>query len=200
MGAQTFHQQAWNPDLQEAYNSAFGEAQYDHGHSGYTGSLAEKLSFVVIDEVQPLPAADAWDYADELDTSFGTGGIKSFDLVADHAEAFNAVAVAGNSMVVAGSSGSDLIVARLAELYSPAPTTTTTTAAPTTTTTTTAAPTTTPPTTTTTTTAPPTTTTTSVVVAPPAVSSPATTTTIQVEGPRPSVPATPVPGEPSFTG
>ena len=26
MGAQTFHQQAWNPDLQEAYNSAFGEA------------------------------------------------------------------------------------------------------------------------------------------------------------------------------
>jgi hypothetical protein len=175
MGAQTFHQQAWNPDLQEAYNSAFGEAQYDHGHSGYTGSLAEKLSFVVIDEVQPLPAADAWDYADELDTSFGTGGIKSFDLVADHAEAFNAVAVAGNSMVVAGSSGSDLIVARLAELYSPAPTTTTTTA-------------------------PPTTTTTSVVVAPPAVSSPATTTTIQFEGPRPSVPATPVPGEPSFTG
>ena len=121
MGAQTFHQQAWNPDLQEAYNSAFGEAQYDHGHSGYTGSLAEKLSFVVIDEVQPLPAADAWDYADELDTSFGTGGIKSFDLVADHAEAFNAVAVAGNSMVVAGSSGSDLIVARLAELYSPRP-------------------------------------------------------------------------------
>ena len=175
MGAQTFHQQAWNPDLQEAYNSAFGEAQYDHGHSGYTGSLAEKLSFVVIDEVQPLPAADAWDYADELDTSFGTGGIKSFDLVADHAEAFNAVAVAGNSMVVAGSSGSDLIVARLAELYSPAPTTTTTTA-------------------------PPTTTTTSVVVAPPAASSPATTTTIKVEGPRPSVPATPVPGEPSFTG
>ena len=116
----------------------------------------------------------------ELDTSFGTGGIKSFDFVADHAEAFNAVAVAGNSMVVAGSSGSDLIVARLAELYSPAPTTTTTTAAPTTTTTTTAAPTTT--TTTTTTTAAP------------------TTTTIQVEGPRPSVPATPVPGEPSFTG
>ena len=52
----------------------------------------------------------------------------------------------------------------------PAPTTTTTTAAPTTTTTTT------------TTTAAP------------------TTTTIQVEGPRPSVPATPVSGEPSFTG
>ena len=66
MGAQTFHQQAWNPDLQEAYNSAFGEAEDDHGRNGYTGSLAEKLSFVVIDEVQPLPAADAWDYADEL--------------------------------------------------------------------------------------------------------------------------------------
>ena len=55
--------------------------------------------------------------AGELDTSFGTGGIKTFDFVADHAEKFNAIAVQGNDMVVAGGSGSDLLVARLTDLY-----------------------------------------------------------------------------------
>ena len=51
--------------------------------------------------------------AGELDTSFGTGGIKTFDFVADHDEKFNAIAVQGGDMVVAGASGSDLLVARL---------------------------------------------------------------------------------------
>ena len=55
--------------------------------------------------------------AGELDTSFGTGGIKTFDFVADHDEKFNAIAVQGNDMVVAGGSGSDLLVARLTDLY-----------------------------------------------------------------------------------
>ena len=56
--------------------------------------------------------------AGELDTSFGTGGIKTFDFVADHDEKFNAIAVQGGDMVVAGASGSDLLVARLGGLYS----------------------------------------------------------------------------------
>ena len=56
--------------------------------------------------------------AGALDTSFGSGGIKTFDLVADHDEKFNAIAVQGDEMVVAGGSGSDLLVARLADLYS----------------------------------------------------------------------------------
>lgn len=56
--------------------------------------------------------------AGELDTSFGTGGIKTFDFVADHDEKFNAIAVQGDDMVVAGGSGSDLLVARLGGLYS----------------------------------------------------------------------------------
>ena len=56
--------------------------------------------------------------AGELDTSFGTGGVRTYDFAGDNAESFNAIAVQGNDMVVAGGSGSDLLVARLTDLYS----------------------------------------------------------------------------------
>ncbi|MEL0127482.1 MAG: InlB B-repeat-containing protein, partial [Actinomycetota bacterium] len=56
--------------------------------------------------------------AGELDTTFGTGGVRTYDFAGDNAESFNAIAVQGDDMVVAGGSGSDLLVARLTDLYS----------------------------------------------------------------------------------
>lgn len=66
MSSTSFHQHAWLPDLNEAFAEAFRTARADYGTAGETGSLAEKHGVVVIDEHQPLSAADAWDLADEL--------------------------------------------------------------------------------------------------------------------------------------
>lgn len=48
MGADTFIQAAKGKTAQEAFASAVAEAQYQHGHGGYTGTLAQKHDFVQI--------------------------------------------------------------------------------------------------------------------------------------------------------
>jgi hypothetical protein len=53
MGAQIFSTQAPGKTAQEAFNNAVREAQHEYGHSGYTGSIAEKDSFVMIKD--PIP-------------------------------------------------------------------------------------------------------------------------------------------------
>jgi hypothetical protein len=52
MGAQTFSQIASGKTAKEAFDNAVKEAQYDYGHAGYTGTIAEKDSFIMI----PTPA------------------------------------------------------------------------------------------------------------------------------------------------
>ena len=102
-----------------------GKFAHDFGNGdsyGWAGALDEDGRIVIAGQynngandkafVMRLTTAGA------LDTSFGTGGIKTFDFVADHDEKFNAIAVQGGDMVVAGASGSDLLVARLGGLYS----------------------------------------------------------------------------------
>lgn len=49
MGAETFFQRATGKTAKEAFNNAVDSAAYDHGHSGYTGTIAEKNEFVIID-------------------------------------------------------------------------------------------------------------------------------------------------------
>lgn len=46
MGATTFFTFATGKTASEAFASAQAEARYDHGHSGYTGTIAEKPSFI----------------------------------------------------------------------------------------------------------------------------------------------------------
>jgi hypothetical protein len=63
MGADTFFVtwKAENP--QRAFIEAVQQAQYDHGHAGYTGTLAEKDDFTMI----PLPEGwEAHQYANKL--------------------------------------------------------------------------------------------------------------------------------------
>jgi len=67
MGATTFECEARGSTAQGAFDLAVKEAQHDYGHSGYTGTIAEKETFVQI----PLPeGADPFVYADSLVDSY----------------------------------------------------------------------------------------------------------------------------------
>lgn len=65
MGAEHFEQLEAGEDIGRAFHSARDAALYEHGHGGYTGSLAEKDSYVVFDEPRRAEAA-AYERADEL--------------------------------------------------------------------------------------------------------------------------------------
>jgi hypothetical protein len=49
MGAQEFVTEATSDTAEEAFDSAVGNARYMYGHTGYTGTIAEKDSFVLIE-------------------------------------------------------------------------------------------------------------------------------------------------------
>lgn len=79
MGAETFYTTAPGKSANEAFQAAREKAQYDHGHSGYTGSIAEKSSFVVIavpEGQKPLEFAEKLiDDGDErIDDKWGPAG------------------------------------------------------------------------------------------------------------------------------
>lgn len=49
MGACTFMTTAKGANPREAFKAAVAEARYMHGHGGYTGTIAEKSDYVIID-------------------------------------------------------------------------------------------------------------------------------------------------------
>lgn len=49
MGARQFMTTAEGATAKEAFAAAREEAWYDHGHAGYTGTIAEKDGFVTLD-------------------------------------------------------------------------------------------------------------------------------------------------------
>ena len=63
MGGQTFTAKAKGKTAKDAFNDATARARHDYGHAGYTGSIAEKDSFVAI----PVPAGvNPIDFAHDL--------------------------------------------------------------------------------------------------------------------------------------
>lgn len=66
MGGTTFTKIAKGANAQAAFNAAREQAQYDHGHAGYTGTIAEKSSFVVIDRGKTFAVKDALERAESL--------------------------------------------------------------------------------------------------------------------------------------
>lgn len=63
MGAEVFYVSAKGANKHEAFNTAVSEAYWQHGHDGYTGTIAEKGEFVMI----ALPEGeDPYDYAMKL--------------------------------------------------------------------------------------------------------------------------------------
>jgi len=63
MGAEQFIQEGKGSTAKEAFNAALEEARYEYGHRGYTGSLAEKDSYI---EIELPEGYDATDYAYKL--------------------------------------------------------------------------------------------------------------------------------------
>jgi hypothetical protein len=49
MGAERFFEIVEERNASLAFTKAVKQAQYDNGHSGYTGSIAEKNDFIMID-------------------------------------------------------------------------------------------------------------------------------------------------------
>lgn len=83
MGAETFFTRASGESPQAAFIDAVSQARYDRGHTGYTGTIAEKRTFNMI----PLPhgadpSAEAWRLIDagdpRVDDKWGPAGC--FDL------------------------------------------------------------------------------------------------------------------------
>ena len=70
MGATTFHEVSRGKTPQEAFSVAVQEAQYMHGRSGYTGTIAEKSSFTMASS-EPLAQEEAYILASSLtDTTY----------------------------------------------------------------------------------------------------------------------------------
>ena len=63
MGAATFTTRARGKTADRAFHAAVKQAQYDHGHSGYTGTIAEKHSFI---EMKVPDGIDPTKYADDM--------------------------------------------------------------------------------------------------------------------------------------
>jgi hypothetical protein len=65
MGADQFEVTIFMDNPQEAFDIAKDQAYYDHGHSGYTGTIAEKDGFVVIDLPEGMTVETALKLMDE---------------------------------------------------------------------------------------------------------------------------------------
>lgn len=59
MGAESFVEHGTGSSAQDAFNKLVSQAQYEHGHGGYTGSIAEKSSFVM-EELPPGQDPEDW--------------------------------------------------------------------------------------------------------------------------------------------
>lgn len=63
MGAEQFFETGTGATAEEAFEQCREQAYWDFGHSGYTGTTAEKDCFVMI---YGPPGVDAYKYAEEL--------------------------------------------------------------------------------------------------------------------------------------
>lgn len=65
MGAQTFRSFGDGAEIESAFERAVSDAKYEHGHGGYSGTIAEKGDYVVVQD-SPLSVSDAEDIASRL--------------------------------------------------------------------------------------------------------------------------------------
>ena len=61
MGSATFvHERTSEKNARDAFKAAREEALYNHGHSGYSGTIAEKDSFVVLPCIEGKTPRDSF--------------------------------------------------------------------------------------------------------------------------------------------
>jgi len=79
MGGRNFYNISFGDTANQAFDGLVSQAQYDHGHAGYSGTIAEKHDFIMIS----LPAdKDPMDFAeglirdsdDRIDDKWGPAG------------------------------------------------------------------------------------------------------------------------------
>lgn len=66
MGAEEFYTEGYGASVQDAFDLAREQAKHEHGHSGYTGTLAEKDNFVILTSMIFDSAEDAKGWARAL--------------------------------------------------------------------------------------------------------------------------------------
>lgn len=80
MGGTTFVVTATGSSAKDAFRGAVDDARHEHGHRGYTGTIAEKRDFDIIEEADSEQAAHALadrliDAGDErIDDKWGPAG------------------------------------------------------------------------------------------------------------------------------
>ena len=85
MGSATFiHERQSEKTAEEAFRAARAEAQYDYGHAGYTGTIAEKDKFIMLPLIEGKSLDDTiWHYIqkdERIDDKWGPAGcIKTDD-------------------------------------------------------------------------------------------------------------------------
>lgn len=47
MGADNFENEVWGKTAEEAFAKVVERAEWNYGHAGYTGTIAEKTSFII---------------------------------------------------------------------------------------------------------------------------------------------------------
>lgn len=65
MGAENFYEVSSGENPKDAFERAVKDALYEHGHSGYTGSIAEKNNFTMATK-EILSSSEAWKMAESL--------------------------------------------------------------------------------------------------------------------------------------
>jgi len=84
MGANTFSTLVTGETAKEAFEAAVREARHQYGHSGYTGTIAEKDSFVMIERdpnLAPMAQIDVLISADDprIEDKHGPAGCLKID-------------------------------------------------------------------------------------------------------------------------
>ncbi len=70
MGATDFTTTAKGKTVNEAFSNAVDDARHEHGHGGYTGTIAEKSEFVMISVPEGTnPRKHAADLIENMDPS-----------------------------------------------------------------------------------------------------------------------------------
>jgi hypothetical protein len=88
MGAEEFYTEAGGHSAKAAFAAAQEDARYEYGHGGYTGSIAEKSSFRLVEPNMaetPAECIERHIRAETFDDKWGPAGCVK---LADHRWAF----------------------------------------------------------------------------------------------------------------
>ncbi len=108
MGAEEFYVVAEGSTAQDAFTKAVEQAQYDHGHGGYTGTIAEKDEFEIFTPPEGFAPEQlvAWARDDNTDHLHGELVQRVLDLIDSKWSAAACVKLSDNSFAFFGLASS----------------------------------------------------------------------------------------------